>query len=359
MLFFACIFLSVWGIKASYNLLRALQIRASALCGRVINVRGLSESLHYFDTATRGHISSLIQTRRSEPPRKMKRLFVPFQLFSVECVGRGADVYFDIWCADTTRLVLVERMNSVLLDGRDQFFSADEVIRYMKAERCIVSDGRTVGSGRHRVSFSRSGADDPSLSLLVIPLGRPSMTKTSSSAIAMNLDPNSGDSETVPSSSSPSSETAFAPLWAVGGRCNDTDEAEGTLYQDSWQCVLDFGLIMLSEQQETTAETQTSGSRGLINSDEIILCASGQLFRPQEMFGNMESGQEDGQNGDGDCVVCLTEQKEVILLPCRHMCVCQSCFVHIDKCPVCRCTFDAYLAIDLKETDTLHIPSYS
>ncbi|KAJ1425161.1 hypothetical protein B484DRAFT_315253, partial [Ochromonadaceae sp. CCMP2298] len=46
-----------------------------------------------------------------------------------------------------------------------------------------------------------------------------------------------------------------------------------------------------------------------------------------------------------DCVVCLTERREVLLLPCRHLCVCDSCLVYIDKCPVCRSTFEEYVLI--------------
>ncbi|KAG5183814.1 hypothetical protein JKP88DRAFT_238256 [Tribonema minus] len=47
-----------------------------------------------------------------------------------------------------------------------------------------------------------------------------------------------------------------------------------------------------------------------------------------------------------DCVICLTEEKAFMLLPCRHLCVCKACFRHIDKCPVCRSAFDNYLQVD-------------
>jgi hypothetical protein len=46
-----------------------------------------------------------------------------------------------------------------------------------------------------------------------------------------------------------------------------------------------------------------------------------------------------------ECVVCLTDPKEILLLPCRHLCVCAACFVFVDKCPVCRALFDEYIAI--------------
>eukprot|EP01033_Poteriospumella_lacustris_P009520 gene9519-6823_t len=46
-----------------------------------------------------------------------------------------------------------------------------------------------------------------------------------------------------------------------------------------------------------------------------------------------------------ECVVCLTDPKEILLLPCRHLCVCASCFVFVDKCPVCRALSSEYVAI--------------
>jgi hypothetical protein len=37
------------------------------------------------------------------------------------------------------------------------------------------------------------------------------------------------------------------------------------------------------------------------------------------------------------CVVCQEQQVTMILLPCRHACLCHSCSSQIfDKCPMCR-----------------------
>ncbi|CAN0535843.1 unnamed protein product, partial [Ectocarpus sp. 12 AP-2014] len=44
-----------------------------------------------------------------------------------------------------------------------------------------------------------------------------------------------------------------------------------------------------------------------------------------------------------ECVICLTDPKNTLLLPCRHLCVCTECFRHVDKCPVCRSAFDNYI----------------
>eukprot|EP00756_Hemistasia_phaeocysticola_P007159 Hpha_TRINITY_DN14145_c1_g2::TRINITY_DN14145_c1_g2_i1::g.11089::m.11089 len=39
------------------------------------------------------------------------------------------------------------------------------------------------------------------------------------------------------------------------------------------------------------------------------------------------------------CVVCLTEQRDTLVMPCRHMCLCSGCAESVSKqgtCPICR-----------------------
>ena len=55
-----------------------------------------------------------------------------------------------------------------------------------------------------------------------------------------------------------------------------------------------------------------------------------------------------------ECIACMSEPKDTILLPCRHLCVCHACFDQLtarapgehDQCPVCRARFTSYLRFD-------------
>jgi hypothetical protein len=53
-----------------------------------------------------------------------------------------------------------------------------------------------------------------------------------------------------------------------------------------------------------------------------------------------EKGANAGIDESQDCCVCLAEKKSVVLLPCRHMCVCVACGLDdeqlLSKCPMCR-----------------------
>ena len=40
----------------------------------------------------------------------------------------------------------------------------------------------------------------------------------------------------------------------------------------------------------------------------------------------------------GDCVVCLVNRADHVLLPCGHVCVCKRCARIIETCPICRQT---------------------
>lgn len=53
-----------------------------------------------------------------------------------------------------------------------------------------------------------------------------------------------------------------------------------------------------------------------------------------------------------ECVVCLTEKKEVAIIPCRHVCLCTNCAElmtsrHNSKCPMCRGPVQSYMRLQV------------
>eukprot|EP00300_Choanocystis_sp_HF-7_P041314 c8023_g2_i1.p1 GENE.c8023_g2_i1~~c8023_g2_i1.p1 ORF type:complete len:289 (-),score=62.54 c8023_g2_i1:85-951(-) len=70
---------------------------------------------------------------------------------------------------------------------------------------------------------------------------------------------------------------------------------------------------------------------------KMLAATNEHVYDIQEVFGSRENAEE------SDCVVCLTVPMNTILLPCRHLCVCDACFRMIDKCPICRADFTGFL----------------
>lgn len=49
--------------------------------------------------------------------------------------------------------------------------------------------------------------------------------------------------------------------------------------------------------------------------------------------------------GEQLCVVCQFFPLSRALLPCRHTCICASCFEKLDRCPMCRSPIKSYFCI--------------
>jgi hypothetical protein len=70
---------------------------------------------------------------------------------------------------------------------------------------------------------------------------------------------------------------------------------------------------------------------------------NGAVVKVREVYGvgekNFEVLELYGSEG-ADCAVCLAAGAEKVLVPCRHVCVCQECYGKVvkrdQKCPICR-----------------------
>lgn len=58
---------------------------------------------------------------------------------------------------------------------------------------------------------------------------------------------------------------------------------------------------------------------------------------------------EDDEDNGSECVICISESRDTLILPCRHLCLCNSCADSLryqaNNCPICRAPFRALLQI--------------
>lgn len=74
------------------------------------------------------------------------------------------------------------------------------------------------------------------------------------------------------------------------------------------------------------------------------------LYELQEIYGIDGSGGDTDANSR-ECVICMTEQRDTTVLPCRHMCMCSDCAnvlrMQAEKCPICRSPITSLLQIKI------------
>uniref|UniRef100_A0A8D8R8Y3 RING-type E3 ubiquitin transferase n=1 Tax=Cacopsylla melanoneura TaxID=428564 RepID=A0A8D8R8Y3_9HEMI len=85
------------------------------------------------------------------------------------------------------------------------------------------------------------------------------------------------------------------------------------------------------------------------------LYVDGLCYLLQEIYGienknnDTYKGCEDCEDGGSECVICMCDIRDTLILPCRHLCLCYSCADSLryqaNNCPICRAPFRALLQI--------------
>ncbi|CAG7726676.1 unnamed protein product [Allacma fusca] len=86
------------------------------------------------------------------------------------------------------------------------------------------------------------------------------------------------------------------------------------------------------------------------------LFVDGMAYLLQEIYGieNKNTSrkcidEEDSDENAAECVICMSDVRDTLILPCRHLCLCHSCADSLryqaNNCPICRAPFRALLQI--------------
>lgn len=103
-------------------------------------------------------------------------------------------------------------------------------------------------------------------------------------------------------------------------------------------------------------EKQTDGQWAL-KAIKQKLFVDGLCYLLQEIYGIenklVEGGfcseDDDVEDTGAECVVCMSDMRDTLILPCRHLCLCNTCADSLryqaNNCPICRAPFRALLQI--------------
>lgn len=77
----------------------------------------------------------------------------------------------------------------------------------------------------------------------------------------------------------------------------------------------------------------------------------------------MTPAYDDDSENSYECVICMSDLRDTLILPCRHLCLCKSCANSLryqaNNCPICRVPFRALLQIKAvkRQVSTMHLNS--
>ncbi|GFV82464.1 e3 ubiquitin ligase Rnf157 [Trichonephila clavipes] len=101
------------------------------------------------------------------------------------------------------------------------------------------------------------------------------------------------------------------------------------------------------------------------------LFIDGILYLLQEIYGienknvyqTKNLADEDVEDTGFECVICMSDHRDTLILPCRHLCLCNSCADSLryqaNNCPICRAPFRALLSIRAVRRSNAALPQIS
>lgn len=111
------------------------------------------------------------------------------------------------------------------------------------------------------------------------------------------------------------------------------------------------------QSQTTYAKFVKEGSTWSVRVLKQKIWVEGEGYELQEIYGmegnranaaSQDSGDIDGR----ECVICMSEERNTTVLPCRHLCMCDECARALrnqtNKCPICRNPIEALLRLDFQ-----------
>ncbi|XP_058795725.1 E3 ubiquitin ligase RNF157 isoform X2 [Phymastichus coffea] len=123
-------------------------------------------------------------------------------------------------------------------------------------------------------------------------------------------------------------------------------------------CVAEEGSDEPKQSHATIAviEKHSDGSY-VLKALKQKLFVDGLCYLLQEIYGienknteNAKQGNdEDTEDNGAECVICMSDVRDTLILPCRHLCLCNGCADSLryqaNNCPICRAPFRALLQI--------------
>jgi len=83
--------------------------------------------------------------------------------------------------------------------------------------------------------------------------------------------------------------------------------------------------------------------------DTFVLCTDSTYCTACDCVYGQQRDNDDVDDNGSECVICMCEPRDTLILPCRHLCLCNGCADNLryqaNNCPICRAKFYALLQV--------------
>ena len=367
--FLASFFLAFYGVSFCYRFYELLSARLAVLSKRFIFIRGLGT--HVYDYRDSVHIGAVIRSRQASAILPLRYLFIPFQVNEIYEDGASNAYICSLYSAVDALAVLVtgfdaKKLLSVSGKLQKAANSSNEDLAFtLRQLSCpFVSSPVIIKPGRSDIRVDKPSTSFSAVVLLLVPL----------QTLSLRMDAH--DASTANPIQVSNHDSVFNSNRQEGASTNE--KSEEIERQATLDCMaIPVKDIPLASQATTSSMVSISATASSTTvarppsmgpSKESFLFVDGLVYTPKGIFGiDHSDGSRDSQNepqrtenrgvdGQNECTVCLSDTADVLLMPCRHLCVCRTCQVHLDKCPVCRSNYVEHIHVERDREETILVP---
>ena len=112
--------------------------------------------------------------------------------------------------------------------------------------------------------------------------------------------------------------------------------------ESNYQNIITYGMFNMNQ------ESHNLEFKGL----EQRLIANGDILVLQEIFGIEEGLADEAAEDEKMCVICLSAEKNTVVMPCGHLSVCKECATELARsrqpdCPICRKKVQSFVPLNI------------
>ncbi|VDK42838.1 unnamed protein product [Anisakis simplex] len=114
-------------------------------------------------------------------------------------------------------------------------------------------------------------------------------------------------------------------------------------------CTVDCGVEQIQTTMATIDRTTDQSAALILKPLKQKLIADGVVYLLQEIYGIENKDHDLSDENGSECIICMSDIRDTVILPCRHLCICNGCAetlrYKLNNCPICRSPFRALLQL--------------